>query len=329
MEQNICTTMNPDKIFDKLQATFKKKQENGFIPRNEAKTFDEWVIVAYAIAPIAKVVMDDGLEFPAPVLPHQLKLFKLQNEKKKCSEMVINNRKLNKIPEREMAPPLRSMASPFAILPITLDDFQMRRIADYENLFAYTSVYIIREAWGKSLCELPKIDNKLKPLANAWSERWFWIFKLCVNCRDFLTKPEQKKILNSWDWLDLIIQECRTSNILQLTNSDDVAHTKNTIVSQERNFADVLRKYGNPCDSATEPSLYRLIEISTKIAEKAENFRRDFWNPYINSIYHWANVLEHDPYANVVKSQDGHQKREQRGKRIKTLVQSAKSTIIK
>ena len=301
----------------KLNEIQSKIQKKGFLPKGDILFFNDWAITDYIFSPYHSGTIEiEGITFLSSSLPAGTKLCYLRHEKNnKMSDFCIKTSVIESIPEKEMRSPLISMGTIFAYLPNNLNDYQMRRIAHEETLLSYAAPYIIRGAWGKKLCSFPRVDNRIRPEFNAYSEQWLKIYNLCVKCRDLLTNTELEKLPRAWDWLRLIVHEHRKIFFDFLCSSEARQNiSKVETASELRQYASALADGVNPCDPEAEPHRHRLMQVCIGIADKADVFRKELWNPYLSSVRNWANVAENSTNVLAVSCSDsGEVKRQRQG----------------
>ncbi|MUG98743.1 hypothetical protein F7734_43210 [Scytonema sp. UIC 10036] len=316
--------MNEELLWNQLQEIHGRQQKGGIISEEKSKLFNDWVVKSYALTPIGKLEIHDWrhpnnilFSLSSPALPHQINLCRVRHKNaNKNLGICIKQQTLKKIPVPGMEKPLRSIGSSFILLPNTLNDFQEQRLLQLEFCLSYASVYIIRESWGKNLCSLPKVDNQIKSVLNAWSEPWLQLSNLCIKCRDFLSDAELQQMPRSWDWLDAIAQEHRQSVLKFITSEEVLVSTsKDEEAKAIRDFADFLEDGGaNAGSSFEQPQTYRLYSIATNLADKADTFRSDYWQQYISSLRQWAATIKKNSHIIAIHCDRGKTKRERRGR---------------
>lgn len=267
---DIMKRINEIETAKQLQNIFEKRQKGGIIIKEDAVFFNSKVIQAYESAPIAQIKIEDDF-FPfllsSPVLPHQLALYRLIHPQAgEKTQIEIKSEALKDISakDKNMASALMSMSSIYAILPDSLSQFQKKQTSQLEILFSYAAIYIIRELWGGEFHSLPKIDNRLKPILNAWSKQWLQIYKLCQHCRDFLSDAELIKLPRAWDWLNAIVDEHRLVKLMSFYSNDvEEKNAKRDMASDIRDFVKSLRQGIAPeeIQSEKQPHLHRLLTI--------------------------------------------------------------------
>jgi hypothetical protein len=303
-----------------------KKAENAYMKQKNGLPLEDsdhdglaWINTDYASSRIAQIEIRMGdflLDSSTPVLPQQQDLYRFKNGKTaKWLSPPVKPHVLEKVSGDGADKVLRSMSTPFAVLPNELSEFVLHRVAHTEFMFGYAAAYIIRETWGRNICDLPPVDNKLKPNLNAWSERWFRTAQLCLYCRDQLSEPELRRFLRSWDWLDAITGDYRRAFLVGVYSKGGESISKERGANDIRNHAIALEQGINPVDKTSEPSLHRLVEISLKLVI-GDKFRKNLWQPYIESLRNWANTVDDSPFVIAVhQAPSGKTAREYRGKK--------------
>lgn len=64
------------------------------------------------------------------------------------------------------------------------------------------------------------------------------------------------------------------------------------VIGLRQDVLAALKGYRNPFDPSVRPQLHNLIECSIYLAERGENFRKQYWSPYIRSLSAWATQLD-------------------------------------
>lgn len=313
--------MSELETLQKLRNIAGKAQKKAFIPMEDTLFFNDWVITDYLFSPyhLGKIEIRGITFLASSPLPPGTKLCYLQQEKSsKGAGICIQEKTIQSVPEKEMRSPLTSMGTVFAYLPSNLNNYQMRRIAHQETLLSYSAPYIIRESWGKKLCSLPRVNNRIKPELNAYADQWLKIYNLCVKCRDLLTNAELEEIPRAWDWLRIIVHEYRKIFLNYLCSPEAEKDSSKVETSSSLcQYAEALSNSINPCDPEVEIYKYRLMEICIQIADKADVFRKELWLPYLRSIRNWANVVKSSSNVLAVScSGNGRLKHQKQGTRI-------------
>lgn len=309
-----AVTLKKNNTSIQLQEIDRKMQKGAFITETDNHIFNHWVNTSYGSAPTAKIILpigEDSITFQSHALRNQLQLQVLRHPKKAVPFWAIQPSRLNRIPtEDNSREPLRLMLTPYTLLPKKLNKFQAQQLSQLEVLLKYTAAYIIRNRYRKNFCSMPAVDNRLKPFYDAWADRWYRILNLCSLGMDFLNDLEREKTPKSWNWLDAIVQEHRQLQLLELIANEVPLVPK----YEQANFWEIhatsLRKGEIPLDvdSKERPSLFRLLNIATRVAG-------DALMEYIHSVEHFAREIRGNSMVNSVGfGGDGLVRREGRGK---------------
>ncbi|MUH00087.1 hypothetical protein F7734_50570 [Scytonema sp. UIC 10036] len=297
-----------------LQEIDRKMQKGAFITEIDNHLFNHCVNTSYGSALIAKIVLpigEDSITFKSPALRSQLQLQILRHPKKTVPFWAIQPSRLNRIPtEDDSREPLRLMLTPYTLLPKKLNKFQAQQLSQLEFLLKYAAAYIIRKRYRENFCSLPTVDNRSKPFCDAWADRWYRILNLCSLGMDFLSDREREKIPKSWNWLDILVQEHRRTQLLELSADENPIVPKYEQANYWDTYADYLRKRKVPpsINSKEHPSLFRLLDISTQTIGEA-------LTDYIDSIERFAQqIRENSMVTSVGFSSKGLILRERRGK---------------
>ena len=288
-----------DEIYQDLETIDRKMQRGDCLSPEEVKFYRAWVIPDYLPSPYnLGTIRIGGITFTSTSAKGKLSYFQ-PAQGKKDARFLFTPKDLKEIPEqnKQMKATLASMGTVFVCLPPRLTEFQRRAIAYQEFLFSYAAPYIIRNAWGKGMCKMPKVDNRKKPELNTYSEQWLKLHNICIWCRDLLSEDELQDIPRASDFLRLIIREHRQNLMTRCGAShnnqgDEETISKKAHVAELRAIADALSKGENPCDPKTEPQKSRLMNICLSRVDRAEVFRKNFWTPYLGSIRNWARMIE-------------------------------------
>jgi hypothetical protein len=317
-----------DEIYQNLETICGKRQRNELLPSQEIAFFQDWAITDYLFSPYNLGTIEiEGITFTLdsnslPWLPYkipaEIKLCYLQPAQgKKDTSFFFSPKHMKEIPsaEKEMGHVLASIGTVFVYLPPDLTEFQLRAIAIEETFLSYAAPYIIQKAWGKGMCNMPKIDNRRKPELNTYSEQWLKLYHICIQCRDGLSDSELRDIPRAWDLLRLLVHEHRQNTLASCESSENNrSASKSEIVAELRAIADVLSDGNIPFDPQVQPWKYKLMEICLNLADRAEVFRKNLWVPYLASIRNWAAMM--DSSSNIVAigiSADGKIMRQRRG----------------
>ncbi|MBW4505662.1 MAG: hypothetical protein KME64_04015 [Scytonematopsis contorta HA4267-MV1] len=305
---------------DVLNSTYSKYCNGAILPSKELMYFDDWVVKSYALAVKETIEIQEleGIVFNVKrQIPINANLCTLRlNVNKETRFSHVDDKIAKRIPEKNMRRPMQLIGTQFILVPKGLNEYQETRICHYEALFKYVSAYIIREVWGKSLCDLPPIDNKIISEMKAYSEKWLKFYWICKECRDFMTEEMLHKFPRSWDLFNAIIDEYRQS-LMSFWLSDKAKNpsSKEEIVQNVRQEFSMLKDCINPYCTETNPYTYKLIETCFRLSNLSEVFLNDFWTPYLKAGRQWAQMIESSPSITATYENQGKTARQRRGKR--------------
>ncbi len=217
----------------------------------------------------------------------------------------------------EWMPALSTMQGQ-VIPPVLLAPVEEYQLTAGEAILHFSFHYIIKNKWDRHH-PLPPYPNQLKSLLSYFANTWLCTLELCIQCRDFLPTEELQKFLRASDWFEAIVREDRKTGFNMIRShhqaylqkrmqpyTEPKQPNKHDIVPEMRAFLKELKKFRNPYTQEEDTQMYRLIDIAQKLAQRRSRFRKEYWDPYIQSLERKIKLIETDDRISVIQERDGY-----------------------
>ena len=174
--------------------------------------------------------------------------------------------------------------------------------------------WLIKLEWDDKhkLAKYPKTSQgkNYKRCYRVVAELYQSVLQLCENTHSSVVK--KYGYLSATEWFFLILKE----GAIEGGDCLNAGKYANKLKLQKQNH--LFGDYINKIDSQVFPHTSRLIEISMKRAEINENFRQEYWSPFVRRRKTWTKELER-PEWNGLRNVDGQLREATKGRNTQRI----------
>ncbi len=170
-------------------------------------------------------------------------------------------------------------------VPLTLDLERERILAAGDELLSLALHRVYRQHWDskhKFPIRLKKLDRQA---IEAFGDYWWQLLKLCER----LHSEYGKNYENAADWFLCLVLEYRAARRGRSAISGN--GKKNLARLIEERLSN-LRQGINPEDPQIFPARWQLMQAAIHLAGNSDQFRRNHWQPFLNSYRSWKDDLK-------------------------------------
>jgi hypothetical protein len=212
---------------------------------------------------------------------------------------------LPSLPETAWNTWFKKLQDPIYEIPYKLTPTEKFLLSMLEAEWLIIFHFIIRKKW------LNKHKIPIKPrevkLFEPKGTYWYWLLELCIQLH--ITKSGNA-YYNAGHWFFLLVNERRGANIKafdsvsqhckieehqepqkQENSNKAWIGEKNSVIAAEQRFIGALRKSENPFHPDCYPHHYRLMESALEMKDFSNEFRANFWRPFMNAYSGWIKSI--------------------------------------
>lgn len=188
------------------------------------------------------------------------------------------------------------LESPIFELPCSLSPAEKKLLAMLEAEWLIVFHWVIKKKWLKKH-KIP-IKPKQAKLFEPKATYWYWVLELCIQLHTFQKDSTYK---NAGDWYKELVNERRAINLESFDSIIELGDVENSkrawlgekqsVIEAEKRLIGALRQSTNPFNAKSYPHHHSLFKLALRLKNRSEQFRRDFWQPFLSAYSKWIESL--------------------------------------